>query len=136
MERETLPLFTGRYTGFEIGCVCGFSCGTQKALDKHLARFPDDPAHAAKIVKVTRASRTSGAEGARLLDRVEDTFWWLCGILGVLECCGSLEYFPVDSGVFGYFSGDTCVEVCPPAARRQTTAPSESFPAGLGCSCG
>merc|ERR1719313_1539934 len=64
-------------TETEIGCICGFSCGTQKALDKHLARFPDDPAHAAKIVKV-----------------------------------------------------------CPPAARRQTTAPSESFPAGLGCSCG
>merc|ERR1712032_1424001 len=38
----------------EIGCICGFSCGTQKALEKHLSRFPNDAAHKAetRVIKV------------------------------------------------------------------------------------
>ena len=31
----------------------GYSCGTRAALDKHLARFPGDPAHAAQIKEVS-----------------------------------------------------------------------------------
>jgi len=28
-----------------IGCVCGYTCGTAKALDKHLANFANNPNH-------------------------------------------------------------------------------------------
>merc|ERR1711879_685528 len=32
--------------GEEIGCSCGFTCGTREALQRHIARFSqDDPAH-------------------------------------------------------------------------------------------
>merc|ERR1712032_799203 len=34
----------------QIGCKCGFSCGTRRALDKHLSRFPDDNSHEPYIV--------------------------------------------------------------------------------------
>ena len=37
--------------GKNIGCKCGYSCGTIKALDKHLARFLCDPSHAAQTSK-------------------------------------------------------------------------------------
>ncbi|CAK9005304.1 unnamed protein product [Durusdinium trenchii] len=29
----------------EIGCICGYTCGTEKALQRHLDRFPSDAAH-------------------------------------------------------------------------------------------
>lgn len=29
----------------EIGCICGYTCGTEKALMRHLDRFPGDPSH-------------------------------------------------------------------------------------------
>jgi len=29
-----------------IGCICGYTCGTAKALDKHLANFGNNPNHA------------------------------------------------------------------------------------------
>lgn len=32
----------------DLGCVCGFTCGTVRALERHLARFPGDPAHRAQ----------------------------------------------------------------------------------------
>eukprot|EP00929_Paragymnodinium_shiwhaense_P046474 TRINITY_DN23661_c0_g1_i1.p1 TRINITY_DN23661_c0_g1~~TRINITY_DN23661_c0_g1_i1.p1 ORF type:complete len:361 (-),score=56.95 TRINITY_DN23661_c0_g1_i1:95-1096(-) len=30
-------------------CLCGYNCGTAAAFEKHLARFPDDPAHRALL---------------------------------------------------------------------------------------
>merc|ERR1719506_1274638 len=35
----------------DIGCKCGYSCGTMKALEKHLARFPGDPAHEKQVTE-------------------------------------------------------------------------------------
>jgi len=35
----------------EIGCKCGYSCGTMKALEKHLDRFRGDPAHEAQVTE-------------------------------------------------------------------------------------
>eukprot|EP00929_Paragymnodinium_shiwhaense_P023403 TRINITY_DN14652_c0_g3_i1.p1 TRINITY_DN14652_c0_g3~~TRINITY_DN14652_c0_g3_i1.p1 ORF type:complete len:518 (-),score=206.30 TRINITY_DN14652_c0_g3_i1:380-1933(-) len=35
----------------DIGCKCGYSCGTMKALEKHLDRFKGDPAHEALITE-------------------------------------------------------------------------------------
>merc|ERR1719408_997556 len=35
----------------DIGCKCGYSCGTMKALEKHLAKFPGDPAHEARVTE-------------------------------------------------------------------------------------
>jgi len=35
----------------DIGCKCGYSCGTMKALEKHLARFEGDPAHEAQVTE-------------------------------------------------------------------------------------
>jgi len=32
----------------EIGCICGYTCGTEKALARHLDRFPGDRLHARK----------------------------------------------------------------------------------------
>lgn len=32
----------------EIGCICGYTCGTEKALQRHFDRFPADPSHARK----------------------------------------------------------------------------------------
>lgn len=35
----------------DIGCKCGYSCGTMKALEKHLDRFKGDAAHAAIVTE-------------------------------------------------------------------------------------
>lgn len=34
-----------------LGCTCGYTCGTHRALRVHLARFPDDPLHQAAVVE-------------------------------------------------------------------------------------
>ena len=50
----------------EIACKCGYTCGTRKALDKHLLRFPGDDAHQALGSKRTSAPEASvgGCEAA------------------------------------------------------------------------
>merc|ERR1719421_850217 len=50
--RRTAPPPASTGPEIEMGCICGYSCGTRAALDKHLARFPGDPAHAAQIKEV------------------------------------------------------------------------------------
>lgn len=35
----------------EIGCKCGYSCGTMKALEKHLDKFKDNPSHEAQVTE-------------------------------------------------------------------------------------
>eukprot|EP00928_Gymnodinium_smaydae_P051726 TRINITY_DN3533_c0_g1_i2.p1 TRINITY_DN3533_c0_g1~~TRINITY_DN3533_c0_g1_i2.p1 ORF type:complete len:161 (-),score=22.15 TRINITY_DN3533_c0_g1_i2:66-548(-) len=52
----------------EIGCKCGYSCGTMAALQKHLDRFKSDPAgHEAVITERSpsppRGSRLNGYPG-------------------------------------------------------------------------
>jgi len=32
----------------ELACICGYSCGTEKALVRHMERFPGNPSHARK----------------------------------------------------------------------------------------
>mmetsp|Transcript_103567 Transcript_103567/g.198803 ORF Transcript_103567/g.198803 Transcript_103567/m.198803 type:complete len:183 (+) Transcript_103567:2-550(+) len=33
----------------DIGCKCGYTCGTMKALEKHLDKFKGNPAHEAQV---------------------------------------------------------------------------------------
>eukprot|EP00927_Polykrikos_kofoidii_P011720 TRINITY_DN15004_c0_g1_i1.p1 TRINITY_DN15004_c0_g1~~TRINITY_DN15004_c0_g1_i1.p1 ORF type:complete len:575 (-),score=125.41 TRINITY_DN15004_c0_g1_i1:169-1821(-) len=35
----------------DIGCKCGYSCGTMKALERHLERFKGDGAHGAQVTE-------------------------------------------------------------------------------------
>merc|ERR1711920_678722 len=35
----------------EIGCKCGYSCGTMKALEKHLDKFKGNPANEAQVTE-------------------------------------------------------------------------------------
>jgi len=36
---------------FDLGCTCGYNCGTQAALNKHLDKFRGDPNHEAQITE-------------------------------------------------------------------------------------
>merc|ERR1719240_1790086 len=54
-RRATAPPPASTEPEIEMGCICGYSCGTQAALNKHLARFPGDPSHAAQIKEVPAA---------------------------------------------------------------------------------
>merc|ERR1719486_308799 len=51
-----------------LGCTCGYTCGTDRALQRHLARFPGDMRHHACLIE---GSPHGGRDALRRGTRVD-----------------------------------------------------------------
>merc|ERR1712217_936260 len=113
----------------EIGCKCGYSCGTMKALEKHLDKFKGNPAHEAKVTERPASPPRPPRDFAP--DGIDDELLAQLGGAAGLGGLGGL-----DARCRDYPRGAPFADISARQTERGPAASGGGADVELGCICG